>query len=168
MWANRSTIPTEDAMTGLAVVNGKREAPLTEEGAAGAGSSALPAIDQPNSSVVSSQTEWNRRFKHVLDLDRRLNRAFENGRGLQLSMADVYLLAGAGALDCISSLRSKLVEEKVSWHRSEKNYTGAVISGSITTEAAIGCQLAPTSTSAGTTARMDASAARARAKATFG
>ena len=97
----------------------------------------------------------------ITDLDRRLSRALECGRGIRLSDAELDMLAEAGAIDAVREMAAKDLKERVKCRdvQRRRESISAVSSGSIGIESEMEAFAPPSSPSSGMTQSAAASEA---------
>lgn len=102
----------------------------------------------------------------LTDLDRRLSRALEQGRGIRLSEVDLDLLAASGAYDTLHAAAGEALKEQAKCRdvQRRRDSIAAVPTGSTGTRGRTDRSEAHSSPSSGTTPTRDASEAFQRAQ----
>lgn len=103
----------------------------------------------------------------ILRLDRKMARAIQTDRGINLKSEDLDLLTLVGAVNLLGKARSEILKEKAQC-RHRKFSTAGVNSTSIISGARTARSSARTSTSAGTTRHPAECSDAARAQMMFG
>ena len=104
----------------------------------------------------------------LIDLDRKLTRAAERGKGIHLTPEMLDTIISLGIIECISEAKAALLKEHARRRQSLKAAsTSADRFGSILSVGETESPRAAISTSGGTTKSADASAGRRRAQLTF-
>ena len=101
---------------------------------------------------------------NVLEMDRRLTRAAELGRGIRFEAEDVALLIKIGLSDLLAEERSKFLKERARCLTIKTLSTAEENSSSTSTTAATGSPARPISTSGGIQQKPDGTTALLRAR----
>ena len=103
----------------------------------------------------------------LIDLDRKVSRALETGRGITLSPEQLDALADIGLVERLAGAKAKILLEEARWRQTRAASINAEVSGSTSTVAPEGNLPAPTGISSGMIRPAGTSAERARARAMF-
>ena len=103
----------------------------------------------------------------VIDLDRKISRAIQCGRGITLNPDQLDIMADIGFVSRLAEEKARILQEQAQWRRKK----AASISGENSGSTSIGEQaespIPPIGTSSGMSPAEAGSAARARARQTF-
>jgi hypothetical protein len=102
----------------------------------------------------------------IVDLDRKVSRAIERGKGVTLSAEQLDVLTQIGILKNLAEAKAEILKEQAECRL--KGSISEASSGSTMPAEKVGSPSAPISTSGGTHLKQASSDARARARATFG
>ena len=105
--------------------------------------------------------------KLLIDLDRKVSRALERGRGLMLSPEQLDALGSIGLIAKLAEAKATILMEEARCRQSKVASISGVASGSTSTVGQAGSQLPVAGISGGMIPLQGTNDARARARATF-
>ncbi|KMS58700.1 hypothetical protein V473_02630 [Sphingobium cupriresistens LL01] len=103
----------------------------------------------------------------VIDLDRKISRAIQCGRGITLNPDQLDIMADIGFVSRLAEEKARILQEQAQWRRKKAASINEASSGSIMSGAPTDAPPATDFTSGGTTPQTDGSNARARARQMF-
>nr|KMW31129.1 hypothetical protein BV87_02810 [Sphingobium yanoikuyae] len=104
----------------------------------------------------------------VIDLDRKVSRALQCGRGITLSPSQLDVLAEIGLVGRLAEEKARILKEQAQWRQKKVASTSGASSGSTSTVGPVENPIQAAGISSGMTPEEAGSAARARARQTFG